>query len=69
MKVLVTGGAGYIGSHVVYRLIERGYDVTVLDNLSAGHRQAVHPQAAFVQADLLDMAGLTATFRSGGFSW
>ncbi|MBV6438029.1 MAG: UDP-glucose 4-epimerase GalE [Phototrophicaceae bacterium] len=62
MKVLVTGGAGYIGSHVVYRLIERGHEVTVFDNLSAGHRQAVHPKAKFVQGDLLDMAGLTVAF-------
>ena len=45
MKVLVTGGAGYIGSHVVERLIEQGYEVIVFDNLSAGHRAAIHQKA------------------------
>ena len=41
MRILVTGGAGYIGSHTVRQLLARGHDVTVFDNLSAGHRQAV----------------------------
>jgi UDP-N-acetylmuramoylalanine-D-glutamate ligase len=62
MKVLVTGGAGYIGSHVVEMLIERGYDVVVFDNLSAGHRQAIAPQATFVQGDLLHKPDLEALF-------
>ncbi len=66
--VLVTGGAGYIGSHVVYRLIERGYRVVVFDNLSAGHRAAVHPQAEFVQGDLLDTAQVRALFDGHRFS-
>ena len=42
MKVLVTGGAGYIGSHAVYALIEQGHEVVVVDNLVTGHRQDVH---------------------------
>lgn len=54
MTILVTGGAGYIGSITVETLINRGYDVVVLDNLATGHRAAVHPQAAFVQADIQD---------------
>lgn len=62
MKVLVSGGAGYIGSHVVYELVEQGHEVVVFDNLSAGHRKAVHPGATFVQGDLLDMPGLAAFF-------
>lgn len=45
MSVLVTGGAGHIGSHAVKMLIERGYDVVVIDNLSRGHREAVHGTA------------------------
>jgi UDP-glucose 4-epimerase len=48
-QILVTGGAGYIGSVVVDQLLERGYKVVVLDDLSAGHRQAVARGAAFVQ--------------------
>jgi UDP-glucose 4-epimerase len=53
MRVLVTGGAGYIGSHVVDSLVERGYEVVVFDNLGAGHRGALHPQATFIEGDLL----------------
>ena len=54
MRVLVTGGAGFIGSHIVERLIARGHVVTVLDNLSTGCIENVHPAAAFVQADITD---------------
>lgn len=53
MKILVPGGAGYIGSHTVIELLERGYEVVVLDNLQKGHRKAVN-DCEFVQADLLD---------------
>ena len=67
MTILVTGGAGYIGSHVVQMLIERGYDVTVFDNLQAGHRQAVHEKATFVQGDLMNPDDLSALFASGSF--
>ncbi|MGD9374307.1 MAG: NAD-dependent epimerase/dehydratase family protein, partial [Anaerolineae bacterium] len=52
MHVLVTGGAGYIGSVVTEELIRQGERVTVYDNLSQGHRAAVHPQAEFIQGDL-----------------
>jgi UDP-glucose 4-epimerase len=54
MKVLVTGGAGYIGSHTVDLLVRHGHDITVLDSLETGHREAVHPSAAFVQGDCGD---------------
>lgn len=54
MKVLVTGGAGYIGSVGVRELVHEGYEVVVLDNLSQGHRAAVHPDAVFVEGDLRD---------------
>jgi UDP-glucose 4-epimerase len=52
MKVLVTGGAGFIGSHVTDRLIEAGVDVVVLDDLSSGTRAAVNPQARFYHLDV-----------------
>lgn len=54
MKILVTGGAGYIGSAVVQQLVEAGEDVMVLDNLSQGHRSAVPEEANFVEGDLRD---------------
>jgi len=52
MKILVVGGAGYIGSHMTKALIEAGHKVVVLDNLSNGHRDAVHPDATFLLGDL-----------------
>jgi UDP-glucose 4-epimerase len=67
MKVLVTGGAGYIGSHVVQALIERGDEVVVFDNLGAGHRQAVHEQAMLVVGDLLNKDDLNALFEAHSF--
>ena len=54
MKVLVTGGAGYIGSVVASQLVEAGDSVVVLDNLYQGHRAAVHPEAHFIEGDLAD---------------
>ena len=63
MKVLVTGGAGYIGSVVVEELIKDGHGVTVYDNLSKGHRAAVPSTANFVQGDLLQQDLLTSTLR------
>ncbi len=52
MRVLVTGGAGYIGSHMVATLLDAGHAVTVLDDLSTGHRDAVLPGAGFVEGDI-----------------
>ena len=54
MNVFVTGGAGYIGSACVEELLDAGHAVTVLDDLSEGHRSAVDPRAGFVQASLHD---------------
>lgn len=65
MKLLVTGGAGYIGSVVAAQLIEAGHEVTVLDNLLKGHRAAVAKQAQFVEADLLDLERLTQILSAG----
>jgi len=61
--ILVTGGAGYIGSHTVLALGERGYDVVTLDNLSAGHRWAVR-HGELVELDLLDREGLDRLFAA-----
>ena len=66
MRLLVTGGAGYIGSIVAQQLVARGDDVTVLDSLYRGHRAAVPEGAAFVEADLLDPDALAAAL-AGGF--
>src|SRR5687767_7004313 len=58
MNVLVTGGAGYIGSVVVEQLIKNGREVVVYDNLSEGHAAAIAPEATLVKADLSDSATL-----------
>ena len=60
MKLLVTGGAGYIGSITVEQLVERGHDVVVFDNLYQGHREAIDPDALFVQGDLADRGAIAA---------
>ena len=59
MKVLVVGGAGYIGSHTVYELIRAGHDVAILDNLSTGRQQNVHPQARFYWGDIREKSDVT----------
>jgi UDP-glucose 4-epimerase len=62
VKILVTGGAGYIGSIVTEELINQGDSVVVFDNLYYGHRGAVHPQATFIEGDLADRAAVKALF-------
>jgi UDP-glucose 4-epimerase len=64
LKILVTGGAGYIGSITVEQLIKEGEEVVVFDNLYQGHRDAVHPEAAFIQGDLADKADIEAVFAA-----
>lgn len=66
MKVLVTGGAGYIGSITAAELLSAGHEVVVFDNLYQGHAAAVPPEAAFVRGDLADRAALAALFREQG---
>ena len=63
MNILVTGGAGYIGSIVVEELVKAGERVIVYDNLSQGHRDAVDPQATFIEGDLADVVKLEAAFK------
>ena len=62
MAVLVLGGAGYIGSHTVDRLVEQGQDVVVVDSLVTGHKAAVRPEAKFYQGDLADKPFMRKVF-------
>ncbi len=64
MNILVTGGAGYIGSHAVSLLIERGYNVVVVDNLSTGHIEAVNEKAKFYQGDIGDYEFMTRVLKT-----
>lgn len=63
MAILVLGGAGYIGSHTVYELIDCGENVIVADNLETGHMAAVHPKAKFYKGDIRDRAFLDRVFE------
>ena len=67
MNLLVTGGAGYIGSVVAEQLLEAGHQVTVIDNFSRGHRQAVPQGAELVIGDLAENEKLAALFRGHQF--
>ena len=74
-RILVTGGAGYVGSTAVALLVERGYEVVVFDDLSMGHADAVDPRATFVEGSLLDpdalrnaLAGCEAVIHFAGKS-
>src|SRR5262245_34333786 len=63
MRVLVTGGAGYIGSVVTEELVSAGHHTVVFDNLATGHREAVVPAAKLVVGDVVDVAMLRRTLR------
>lgn len=63
MSILVLGGAGYVGSHAVYQLIDAGNDVVVVDNLQQGHEEAVHPNATFYKGDIRDRTFLQSVFE------
>ncbi len=65
MKLLVIGGAGYIGAHVIKELLNAGHTVTVYDNLSSGCRENLFHQSAFVEGDIFDVPLLTATMQDG----
>jgi UDP-glucose 4-epimerase len=66
MNVLVTGGAGYIGSVIATRLLADGHAVTVFDDLSRGHRAAVPPAARLIVGDIRDETAVLAALASGG---
>ena len=64
MTVLVTGGAGYIGSHIVLDLLARGHRIAVLDNLATGRRASLPPQVAFHKGDICEPADLESVFSA-----
>ncbi|MGX7351596.1 UDP-glucose 4-epimerase [Enterococcus canis] len=64
MAVLVLGGAGYIGSHAVDQLVEKGYEVVVVDNLQTGHEAAIRPEATFYQGDIRDKEFMREVFQN-----
>ena len=66
-KVLVTGGAGYIGSACSEYLLDRGYEVTIFDALITGHREAVDPRAKFILGNLADRELIKKVCREGEF--
>ena len=68
MSILVTGGAGYVGSHAVAELVERGYDVVVADSLELGHREAVWPGARLEHGNLLDKDFLDRIFSENAIT-
>ena len=63
MTILVLGGAGYIGSHTVYELIDNGEEIAVVDNLQTGHEEAIHPKARFYKGDIRDNNFLDEVFK------
>jgi len=66
-RALVTGGAGFIGSHLVDRLVADGFAVTVLDKLSTGHREQVSPEARFEEGDVAERETVDRVFADGAF--
>ncbi|HPV70773.1 MAG TPA: NAD-dependent epimerase/dehydratase family protein, partial [Candidatus Magasanikbacteria bacterium] len=62
MKYLVTGGAGFIGSHLVATLIEAGHEVRIIDNFLTGKRENLHPQAQFFEADIRNLEAIKPAF-------
>ncbi|MEY2192118.1 UDP-glucose 4-epimerase GalE [Neobacillus sp. BF23-41] len=63
MSILVLGGAGYVGSHAVYQLIDQGFTVVVIDNLQTGHSAAIHPKASFYEGDIRSREFMRSVFE------
>ncbi|MFC1484877.1 NAD-dependent epimerase/dehydratase family protein [bacterium] len=66
MKILVTGGAGFIGSNVVDAYLQQGHEVTIIDNLSTGRRENINPKAEFIEMDIQDK-GMDKIFKEKKF--
>lgn len=66
-KIIVTGGAGFIGSHLVDALVEKDHEVLVIDNLSTGKREHINPKARFVEADICDLEKIKPLFAGVDF--
>lgn len=64
MSILVLGGAGYVGSHAVYQLIDQHESVIVIDNLQTGHKEAIHPKAKFYEGDIRDISFMRNVFET-----
>jgi len=67
MKILVTGGAGFIGSHIQDKYLEQGFDVTVLDNFSTGKRDYVNPKSTLIEGDITDENFVRRVISEGSF--
>ena len=63
MKVLITGGAGYIGSHMALELLDQDNEVVILDNLTSGSKNIIPPKATFIEGDISDLNLLVKTYR------
>ncbi len=67
-KILITGGAGYIGSHTAYACLDDGFEVAILDDLSTGVEHAISPNAEFIRGDVADRSLLEKVLKGGGFT-
>ena len=65
MKILIVGGAGYIGSICAELLLDQGHEIAVFDNLSEGHRSAVDPRARLIEGDLQDRHAIDSALADG----
>ncbi|MES2437276.1 MAG: NAD-dependent epimerase/dehydratase family protein [Patescibacteria group bacterium] len=66
-KVVVTGGAGFIGSHLVHALVEKGFNVHIIDDLSGGKKENIHPDATFHHLSIIDKTGVTAVISGADY--
>ena len=68
MDLVITGGAGYIGSHVALEAVERGHNVTIFDNLSSGAEENIHPKAKFLRGSVTSCKDLKLLFSKSKFN-